>query len=326
MNTEMMLDILSGIEDDLIDEYFVIGEKARKTRTARKLWTRIAAAVVSLALVLVVSAWLFVPPNFFKVLEQPGKPTFTFKINDLNAVYEYYYVDDISRFDRWNLENNIGERYTSVYTDGGHFHMFKLKGHDDIEKLIIRDSIGNHNIIEFVGFANDEGLGVNLGLTMGDVLKTVYNIASSDEIKSITFSKADSGGGKIEESVIVPTIKIKDREQIERIFSIFSPLNYGTHEKISYVTSTFSEYIEGKEPLAVQTNRTITVKLYDGRTYEWKFYPSGNCISIGAQCGIISEQDMAWLIDLAQIDMEYRYWGTHKDVFVGETAEPSEAE
>ncbi len=320
MNTEMMLDILSGIEDELIDEYFVIGEKARKTKKAKKFWVRIGAAVASLALILAVSVWMFVPLGTVN----DSAIYRTVEIGDLNAQYLYKKVAAMSNFERWTLRKRLGEPYRS-----GFAIYYRVEGRGDIADLIVFDSVGNCNLIQFERFVGEDGTARGLDLTMGFVLETIYDISSADDIKSVTFSKDLLNRNDIEKKVKVPTVQIKDREQIERIFSAFSALKYPSGaSNIKNISHSSPEYRNGELPLSVQTGRKVTLKLYDGRTLEWKLDPVGKYIDMGrsTRYGLFTDEDMSWLIDLAQIDMEYRYWGTHEDVFGGETASPRETE
>ncbi len=323
MNTEMMLDILSGIEEKLIDEYFVIGEKARNAKILKRIWMRLGAAVACLALVMSVYIYLFVPLSAIET----RAVTLEFKIGDLNAVYVYKQVGAMSNFEKWTLNQNLGERFQIEYRT-----LYKLKGHDDIEKLIVFDSIGNCNLIEFQRFLDDDGLTVNVDLTMGYVLDVIYNITSADDIRSVTFSKADwQIGNGIEKDVKISTETVRDRAQIDRIFSIFCSLKYPAKEyNDSYISPSHSDYLNGTSPLSVQTNRKMTVKLYDGRTFEWEFEPFGKCVDMGKTApiyGDMSDEDLEWLIETIGIDTEYRNWGIPKDeerVSDAETASPTE--
>ena len=71
------------------------------------------------------------------------------------------------------------------------------------------------------------------------------------------------------------------------------------------------QYKNGELPLSEQTERQVTVTLDGGYKLRFDYSPTSSIIKeygvdVGAELG---ESDNAWLISVAQIDMQYRYCG-----------------
>lgn len=159
--------------------------------------------------------------------------------------------------------------------------------------------------------------------TMGEILESIYGVTDASEIRYVKLEKDDAYNGKVSKKVRVKPITVRDDKEIDRFFELLSemhPAEFQQMTNFGNVSSHDDAYLLGDAPLSAQINRDMEIKLSDGYTLEFTFYPATGLLrhTRTEMYTILSEADTAWLIDLAKIDMEWRDWGTEAPVIAGE--------
>jgi hypothetical protein len=159
--------------------------------------------------------------------------------------------------------------------------------------------------------------------TMGEILESIYGVTDASEIRYVKLEKDDAYNDKVSKKVRVKPITVRDDKEIDRFFELLSemhPAEFQQMMNFGNVSSHDDAYLLGDAPLSAQINRDMEIKLLDGYTLEFTFYPATGLLrhTRTEMYTILSEADTAWLIDLAKIDMEWRDWGTEAPVMAGE--------
>ncbi len=305
MNKTLLSEALTCIDENIIDDYFEIKAKMKKPKKRIALWSRIGAVAACFALLAVAALWLFLPAS---VTEEQVMYCISIPISGFDA--EYQVITKMSRYEKMVLGSRVGE----PFAEHGELELFKLKGRDSIEFLIVRNSEGEYRLLKFIRYWSEDGA---VDVTFGQVLNEIYGIASADEFNSVRFSKSNHFRDDIGEKVFVNTTVIDDAESLGRIYSILSGLKFYEHKSIVSSVSPHDEaYLRGEKPLSAQTERLVKLKLTDGRELELYLYASDGCISIpgGIIYAEMADADRDWLIGRVGIDTQYRDWGIPDDM------------
>lgn len=305
MNDDLLIDAISHLDEGIIEHYFQIKSEieTKKKRKKVKSWIKWASAAACFVILTSVSIWLFGPIH--TTTEHVGK-YFVFQ-NDDGLYVHYEEVNDLNRFQLFMLKSKMGELYYE--RDGS--TLYTLKGRHDLGYLILRKPDGELKLLKFNQYFSDEGTD-NQDITLGYIFETIYNIRSADDVKSIVFEKSDwRKRGEIQEDVYIERVRVTDRDSIQGVLSILNALKYSERHQITTVTPNDERYLNGEMPLSAQTERTVTITSKDNSEIKIIYYPFGNCVTMNGVVvyGSISDKDQEWLINIAQIDMEYHFYG-----------------
>ena len=118
--------------------------------------------------------------------------------------------------------------------------------------------------------------------------------------------------------VRIRTVRITDRETVTRIYGMLASMTsmaYGQEWHSGSASARDEAYLNGEKPLSVQVDREITVTLTSGRELTFYYYPVTGFMRRNRPefYTVLSEAENEWLIALAEIDMEWRDWGTEKE-------------
>lgn len=301
-----MIDGITNIDEDLIEKYFLFKTMLAAKRTTAKshrIWQTIGAVAACFTIILSVSLWLFVP------IENDSQIEKTYRINTDNLYMQYREVSVMSRFEMYTLESKIGDIY---YEEEGVTY-YKLQNRDSVDFLIMLGADGEYKLLEFRRCYSGEE---DKEITLKYIFNSIYGIDNAEQIKKITFKKVDSAkNGTVDRDVIVDEVTVNENDINQRILSILYSLIYSDDYKAPCVLPYDEEYLNGEMALSSQTERKITLYLNDNRNIEMEFIPYGNCVYMnGAFYAGVSNSDCQWLIDVANIDMEYHNWGIPNDV------------
>ena len=308
-------------------------------RNQRRRAPRIVAAACASVLCLLFAVWFFTPPPV-STAENGGLYTVV-RIGDRLAFYRQVIPARLSPYERLCLPNERGE----ILAVHGDFTFHRAADRDDLV-YILTDGPGGHEktVLEFAGIAywpnvdlkstewyaagriSDEDIAAleNASVpTMKEILETVYGVTSVSDIRRIRFEKDNADNGPVGKRVRVSSVTARDSETIGRIYTLLAgmtPTEIGQKLPFSHVSPLDEAYLNGESPLSAQVNRDITVQLESGYTLRFTFSPVTGLLRQYQtdMYTILSEEDTAWLIRFAAIDMEWRDWGT-------EAADPSGA-
>ena len=310
---------------------------ALQPKKRRPLW--VAAAACLCACLLGFSAWFFLPPPTVTTNDQR---LVVIRIDDRLVSYEIMKTNTMSRFERMLLPDEPGE----VLAVHGDSTFYRAAGEEDLVYLIQIDGGGKQTILEFYDYVNTAGVDMTTSywytsgwlsdedirilesgqepLPWGDILETIYSVSSARDIASVRFSKCGSDKSSVGDSVRVKTVTVKDAETLKKLYDLFPRLHtegYGDESPITSVHARDEAYLNGERPLSVQINRTVTVILTSGRELTVTYYPAEGVLKQNSTdyYTVLSDAENGWLIDLAEIDMAWRDWGTEKEhVYGGE--------
>ena len=307
--------------------------------TRRRALTWVAAACVCIGL-LGFAAWFFVPP--LTVTDNSYQIT-VIRLEDRLAAYRYIETRTLSRFERLGLPDTPGEL---LATHGGH-RFYRAEGEDDLVYILQEKGNGDYDLLTFDGYVSlvgldmtesywytsgwltDEDLAALQGgeePTLIDLLDTIYSVASAEDIEWVRFSKSGTYNGGVTKQVKVKSVTVTDREAIERLYGLFPRFHteeYGQQRDYGYVNAHDEAYLTGQKPLSAQVDREVTIRLTSGREIICQYFPATGLLlpNVYEMYTNLSEEDNAWLIDLAEIDMAWRDWGTEKAPAYGEGCE-----
>ena len=303
-----------------------------KRRKSKKLILWVAAAACLCACLLGFSAWFFLPPP---VVTSQALVCTVVRVEDRLVSYKIIKTETLSRFARLRLPDEPGE----VLVVHGDSTFYRAAGEEDLVYLIQIDGNGKRTVLEFYDYVNTAGVDMTTSywytsgwlsdedirilesgkelLPWGDILETIYSVSSARDIASVRFSKSGSDHSSVGDSVRVKTVTVKDAETLERLYDLFPRLHvegYGDVPPITSVHARDEAYLRGERPLSVQINRTVTVTLTSGRELTVTYYPAEGVLKQNSTgyYTILSDAENQWLISLAEIDMEWRDWGTEK--------------
>ena len=305
-----------------------------KQKKHRPLW--VAAAACFCACLLGFSAWFFLPP--MGVFNDDLRIV-VIRVDDRLISYEILDTDRLSPFERMLLPDEAGE----VLVRHKDCTFYRVAGESDLFYLIMVDGEGKTSVLEYEDYVPTVGMDMTDSLltengwfteediaalnvttppTMGEAWETVYGVTSADELKSIRFAKVYGFEGGVESRVRVKAVTVRDQESLARLYGILVPMIPADYnQKLDYglVGAHDEAYLKGEAPLCAQTARDLTVTLESGRRVTLTYYPATGLL---CQRGtrfytMLSKADNEWLIELAEIDMSWKDWGTEKDYEYG---------
>ena len=276
-------------------------EKVQKKK--RNAWVKWASIAACFALLVSVSVWLFVPIP--QTSEQVSIAT-GIKLEDVYCA-SYLQVNDMSNFDKLTLESKIGDLYLETETQ----KFYKLKGHDDIAQLIAVTNDGDAHLFRFsdMNYWEKDAEPVSFSF----ILENIFDVINAEDVKSIRFEKATVSNTGISKKVKVNTVTVTEDEQIEKVFSIFDRLidtDLSLTER-GWINQHSEEYLNGTRPLSVQTVRKVTMEFDNGTSIELQFDPYYKNLHLGVNhFEGFADEDVNWLIELAEINMNHVDYGT----------------
>ncbi len=295
---------LGGLDPELVAKAAPAEKVQKKKKNAWIKWASIAACFT---LIVSASLWLFVPG--LGTYEQVDIST-SIKLGD-DYVASYSQVKDMSNFDKLTLESKIGDLYLETETQ----KLYKLKGHDDIAQLIAVTNDGDTHLFRFSDMSYWEK-GAE-AFSFGFLLENIFNVKNADDIKSVKFEKAIYSNKDYYKMVKVNTVTITDDEQIEKLFDAFGALVDTEITFSEHIDHHSEKYLNGTLPLSIQIQRKVTMEFENGTSVELLFDPyykqlrwKGTNYFEG-----FSEEDLNWLIEIADINMDHVDYGTVFDEF-----------
>ena len=313
MKNMNLLDSMGRIDPQLIADASPDVPQKKSSSKAWMTWTSLAACF---ALIVSASLWLFVPE--LGTSEQVAICT-AIKLEDVYCA-SYLQVNDMSNFDRLTLESKIGDLYLETETQ----KFYKLKGHGDIARLIAVTNEGDTHLLRFsdMNYWEKDVEPFDFGF----ILENIFDVTSAEDIKSIRFEKANVSNTGISKKVEVNTVTVTDDEQIEKLFNVFGALVDTEITFSEHIDHHSEKYLNGTLPLSIQTQRKVTMDFENGTSVEMLFDPyykqlrwKGTNYFEG-----FAEENVNWLIELAEINMEHVDYGTVNDDIkegVGEVTE-----
>ena len=307
-----------------------VGAPAVKRKKRRPLWV---AAACLCACMLGFSAWFFLPPM---VSTSDAVELTTIRIDSRLASYRVVETERMSPFERMRLPDTPGE---VVCTHGG-TAFYRIQGASDLYYLLGQGTEG-YTLYEFdhftslVGVDMAESFWYDVGWltdgdlaaldcetvpSMGEILTVIYGVTSAEDVVSIRFNKSPSYRGGVTKKVKVSPVTVKDAEDVERLYALIAamaPIPLSERDTVDFGTVDVHDaaYLEGRAPLSAQVNRRVTVTLGSGRALILYYYPATGLLrQHGSDLyAVLSEADNQWFIDLAEIDMAWRDWGTEEE-------------
>ena len=112
---------------------------------------------------------------------------------------------------------------------------------------------------------------------------------------------------------------VDEDEAADRFFEAISMSQGAEYSgKSMYISQHSEEYLNGMLPLSAQVERKVTVRFHNNTAIELKFDPYNKCVWLSNSMVFpLSEQDVVWLIELAEINMQHVDYGTHNQEIVG---------
>ncbi len=337
MTRQMISTAISEISDDYVAE---AAEYAAISRVPRRLqrWLTVAASIVLAFGLGIFSAWFFTPSDMWGANDHSLKLT-SVRVDDKMASYAFV---DMSPYEEAMIESWRGE----LYRQHGGVNFYRVKGADDLYRLVCETDDGLR-LVEFeswiqpmsadrwqtsywyeYGYITDAdiaALDTESSIYYGDTLRIIYGAERAEDIVSVKFEDADIDKTDIGDSIKIKSVTLRDGESLERIYEILC----GMTERDAWqgwvrIFAHDEQYKNGTSPLSEQTERDVIVTLEGGYELKFDYSPTSSIIKkygvgVGAE---LSEQDNAWLISVAEIDMQYRYYGDDSH-YGGETATPN---
>ena len=292
---------------------------------------RVAAAACLCACLVGFAAWFFLPPANTTAHVQYLTVV---RVGDRLLSYEILKTDTLSPFARLLLPRKPGE----LLATHGDSSFYRARGEDDLVYIIQQRSDGSYAVLKFhdyisvvgedmtgsewytAGWLTDEDIAALHDAatpTMGEIWETVYGVTSREDIQSVRFEKDSAYNDGVSKGVKITPVTVKDSEDLARIYDLLvsmTPAESGQELPYDHVDVHDEAYLSGEKPLSTQVNRDLTVTLASGRKLTFSYYPAtGLLLRRGTRFyTILAETDNEWLINLAEIDMAWRDWGTEK--------------
>lgn len=340
MIRQMISTAVSQISDDYIAEaaeYNVASRAPRKTWR----WLTAAASIILMFGVGIFSVWFFTPSDMWGASTNALQLTVV-RVDDKMASYAFV---DMSPYEETMIKSRRGE----LYRQHGDARFYRIKGQNDISRFILENDDGLR-LVEFeswiqpmsadrwqtsywydYGYVTDAdiaALDAESEIFYGDTLRIIYGVESAKDIVSVKFEDADIDKTDIGDSIKIKSVTLRDGESLERMYEILC----GMTERDAWqgwvrIFAHDEQYKNGSMPLSEQTERRVTVTLAGGYQLRFDYSPTSSIIKkygvgVGAE---LSDQDNAWLISVAGIDMQYRYYGdaaTYQDAAVTASPKP----
>ena len=316
MNRNLVMDAVGYLDEEILARYFE-GRPApaggRRKTAAFVRWASVAACLI---LVAAAAIWMFVP---YGTREQVAH-IHSFPVDGIFVSYQE--KSDLTRFEKLMLKYRVGELY---YEKDGNLY-YTVRGSDNLEYLILRESDGELKLLRFRQFFDDTGT-QSEKITFGYVLDNIYQMGATGSVKEILFERVDSGKDPIYDRIPVEKVRVRDQEAIREVLQSLWGLQYQNQAITPYIYPNDSAYINGEMPLSAQTDRKLTIRMSDGAEIELHLYSMSGYISMaGIDYGKMSDEDISRVVRIAGIDMEYHFYGLpEQEGAVGETAEPPSA-
>ena len=324
MKTMDLLTLLGELDEEAVQAPAM---KRKKTKN-RILWGAVACLC---ACMLGFSAWFFLPPN---VVMNDSSIITVIRVEDQLFCYKVIRTKAMSRFELLLLPEERGE----VLAVHGDSTFYRAAGEEDLEYIFQIDGDGKQRLLRFddyvytagvdmttsywyeMGWLDDEDIAALQGGgdgTMGEILKIVYGVDSAEDIRSIRFGKYGDEDS-VSRRVRIRTVRITDRETVARIYGMLASMTsmaYGQEWNSGSANARDEAYLNGEKPLSAQVDREITVTLNSGRELTFYYYPVTGFMRRNRPefYTVLSEAENRWLIDLAEIDMEWHDWGTEEE-------------
>ena len=338
----MICQAVAGISDEYVAEAAEYKAKSRVSRkTAR--WLTAAASVLLAFGLGIFSVWFFTPSDMWGASTNALQLTVV-RVDDKMASYAFV---DMSPYEETVIESCRGE----LYRRHGDVSFYRIKGANDLARLIFEQD-EDLWLIEFDswiqpmsserwktsywytgGYFTDEdiaALDADAKITYADTLGIIYGVESAEDIISVKFEDADIDKTDIGDSVKIKAVTLRDSESAQRMYTLLCTLvdrdGNGWNGWVR-VFADDEEYKNGTMPLSEQTEREVVVTLASGRKLKFNYSPTSSIIKkygdgFGAE---LSEEDNEWLISVAEIDMQYHYYGDAKNNNAGNTAPENNA-
>ncbi len=340
MIRQMISTAVSQISDDYIAE---AAEYNAASRAPRKTWRWLtaAASIILMFGVGIFSMWFFTPSDMWGVSTNALQLTVV-RVDDKMASYAFV---DVSPYEETMIKSRRGE----LYRQHGDARFYRIKGQNELLSLILENDDGLR-LVEFeswiqpmsadrwqtsywyeYGYITDTdiaALDAESEIYYSDTLRIIYGVESAEDIVSVKFEDADIDKTDIGDSIKIKSVTLRDGESLERMYKILC----GMTERDAWrdwvrIFADDEQYKNGTLPLSEQTERRVTVTLADGYQLRFDYSPTSSIIKkygvgVGAE---LSDQDNAWLISVAGVDMQYRYYGdaaTYQDAAVTASPKP----
>ena len=328
------LTLLGDLDEGAVaDTAPVMKQKARKQKKRRALW--VAAAACFCACLLGFSAWFFLPPN---VVMNDSSIITVIRVEDQLFCYKVIRTKAMSRFELLLLPDEPGE----VLMTHGDSTFYRVAEAEDLVYIIQIDGGGKQTVLEFYDYVNTAGVDMTTSYwyesgwlddediaalqgggdgTMGEILKIVYGVDSAEAIRGSCFGTCGAEDS-VSRRVRIKTVRIADRETVARMYGMLASMTsmaYGQEWHSGGANARDEAYLNGEKPLSAQVDREITVTLTSGRKLTFYYHPVTGFMRRNRPefYTVLSEADNRWLIDLAEIDMNWKDWGTEKDYEYG---------
>ena len=318
--TKLLL-AMGEIHERYIDEY-------ENYRPERRSFTKYSGACIAAMLAVFIlvggfAMWLRLPAGVSEAQIQ----RMTYLVID-GWIAEYQVLDDA---DMTNYEA-LTLRRGALYTERNGAAYYFLHGRDTLYRLVMVDEAGEERLVEFRnlrdrlsaeqdmtktmwydwGFLTDEDIPTlrrEETYTFGYMLETICGVTSADDIKQVRFEKTETGSFDWERRVKVHTVTLRDEAALTWLYGILAGMVRAPWdaEQADAVGIRDAAYLAGEMPLALQTERRVTITLKDGTELALSYLPAAMQFD-GWET--INEPDNAWLIRTAEIDMAWRDWGT----------------
>lgn len=343
MKSMDFLTLLGELDPDITPSD-VLTTPTRRPAAGRKRrgWKWAVAACICVGL-LAFATWFFAPPS---VVVPDGSRFTVIRVEDRLASYRYINTRTLSPYQRLLLPDTPGEL---LCTHGGH-RFYRAQGKGDLVYLLQERDDGSYDLLQFDGYVSTGGMDMTESYwytsgwltdediaaltegeepTMLDLLDTIYSVTSAEDIEWVRFSKDSAHNGGVCKRVKVKSVTVTDREAIGRLYGLFPRFHteeYGQRHDYGSVEAHDEAYLTGEKPLSAQVDREVTVRLTSGRELRFQYYPAAGLLrqTVFEMYTNLSETDNAWLIDLANIDMQWHDWGTEEPSVggaeMGETA------
>jgi len=332
MKTNRIIDALQYLDEDLITDAEKPISLGKHSSIGCKAAT-VAACLVAVVGLVLFSVWMFVPDFNFGVREDLGQTSTFCRMEKYMATYN---VEELSRFDQLMWKNRIGD----LYIQHGTARFYRLNDSNTLKQLILLESDdAKPKLLSFDmlwvpsseeylresflvqnGFLNDDDLSVLVyqgSVAFTEVLDYIYGVSSHTDIEKVKFEKSDADHSKIGKRVEVETVVVEDGETLETIYNALSVSIQilSTNSVLDHRVFCESEaYLKGEMPLSAQTERKMILYLKNGETLELLYAPTAYTVctdvaSLGFLINIPTYNTR--LIEIAGIDMEYRYHGVN---------------
>ena len=285
-----------------------------------------AAVLICLTGALFFSAWAFLPA----LNTENAERIVLCRVGDRLAEYA---VTETSRYQDWTMESRKGENF------GG--DLWRAKDVDDLVRLIWDDGQHRPELLRFRSFRAfldedsylfTEGilteedrtlLRFGESYTFGEVLEKIYGVTSWEDIRSVTWEKADFDRSAAGKRVKVGTCEMRDEESLIRVYDIMKNLvrSSGEADGPGRVFADDLTYRNSELPLSIQTDRSVNVTLKSGETIRFQYAPGEMMLfeNYTILYDPLDADDNRWLIERIGIDLTWHDWGANASL-TGETA------